>query len=211
MTKLEVTGYEGSPTPRRRCLAYALDSVPRWSAVLAGTAPVLMLLAALSFQDLLGVGIFDPSAGGDPILIGATVVVSGRALRWLLILGAWTAIQCLLVVLMGASLGKLVMKLRVSRVGQQGTSRARLMARELARDAPGALLIATSAAYAYVRTPMTLFAVLLLECACASLAMIRSGRAILRDGGARSWLDVATGTRVVELNLPGHDELIHER
>ena len=84
MTKLEVTGYEGSPTPRRRCLAYALDSVPRWSAVLAGTAPVLMLLAALSFQDLLGVGIFDPSAGGDPILIGATVVVSGRALRWLL-------------------------------------------------------------------------------------------------------------------------------
>jgi hypothetical protein len=183
------------PTRIRRALAFVLDAAPSWALVWIGAGPVLLALPLVATERVLGIGIFDPAVGGDSVLIAHARIFARGALPWLRVIGVWTLVQVACAALAGASLGKLATGLRVLHDGGR-ISRGRLVLREIVRDAPGTVVVATCGALAFSGAQLALFSAMALEFALAFVALAWSAARILRNGAARSWLDVVARTRV---------------
>jgi uncharacterized protein (TIGR03382 family) len=124
----------------RRAAAWAIDAVPTLTAVLLTTLPVFLLARALAAEQRAGFAVFDPIAGGDPLLrLLPTQPVGAVAAA------CWFALQAAALVMRRRSLGKWLLGLRPLARDGQPPSRTRAFLRESPRAALLAALVLVGA------------------------------------------------------------------
>jgi hypothetical protein len=112
-----------------RLAARLIDFAPLAVAILLVT-PLLMALGLVAYESLLGVGIFDPTTGGDPVL---TAHLSGQHPLGLgVLIGAlgWVAVEALMLAQGRASVGQSICGLLVQRHDEQPAALARCLLSE---------------------------------------------------------------------------------
>jgi enolase len=125
------------------------------------------------------------------------------ALHWVPGICVWGLVQALAIDLLGASMGALAAGLTITRAGSRfrgrsaadaTATRARLFARELLRAAPAACAMVVAAVLVELDAHTASFWALGAGLALAVATAAWNGVAALR--GARSMLDIVSGTRV---------------
>jgi uncharacterized RDD family membrane protein YckC len=97
----------------RRAVAAIIDGTPTFAVWLA-LWPALLVSPLLAYESAMGVGLYDPAVGGDPVL----VITASRALAPLPVLlaafGLWWLSQAVAALVKQATFGKLLTQLRIA-------------------------------------------------------------------------------------------------
>jgi uncharacterized RDD family membrane protein YckC len=177
----------------RRLAAGLIDFAPLTVALLL-VMPLLMAVSLNVFESLLGVGIYDPAIGGDPVLL--MHLGWRRPLALAVLIGAlvWVALELLALARQRGSIGQIFCGIAVQRQDGQPASLRRQLVRGSLRQALVLALLATAAVAARPDPAVAMREGRLALGLAGALALVLAIDLVLALAGARGLGDRLAGT-----------------